>query len=283
MPRSGRFYRVRFRSSIKRMLLASVAIAALIGAAPADDFILWPDADPDHQAPAVSGPNGKLEGSYGELGGRHGGAAGGSFAVPLGHEFGLQVDGLAGWFDGDFVGGSAAQGFWRDPDRALIGIFGSYRYDDRFGGKSSYGIGPQAELYLGPVTLRGLVGAQFGDASRGVMSAESVSWYPTDDIALTLGHQLADEGHAAALGAEMQVYAGSSFGVALFAEGRFGEQDRDAAWAGLRIYFGDEKTLLRRHREDDPPNRLLGDLYSFSEGVTGSFTPPPTVSGNAEE
>ena len=40
--------------------------------------------------------------------------------------------------------------------------------------------------------------------------------------------------------------------VSLFGEGRIGEDDYKAAFGGLRVYFGQrDKTLIRRHREDD--------------------------------
>ncbi len=43
--------------------------------------------------------------------------------------------------------------------------------------------------------------------------------------------------------------------AAVFAEGRAGESDFFGAWGGVRIYFGQkDKTLIRRHREDDPPD-----------------------------
>ena len=60
--------------------------------------------------------------------------------------------------------------------------------------------------------------------------------------------------HLAAAGVEYQLQ--SNFfggGTSVFAEGRVGEDDYAAVWAGVRLYLGaGEKSLIRRHREDDP-------------------------------
>ena len=41
--------------------------------------------------------------------------------------------------------------------------------------------------------------------------------------------------------------------------------------AGLRFYFGgSNKSLMRRHREDDPPNRIF-DVFN---GAGNAFVPP---------
>jgi hypothetical protein len=266
------------------MLLAGVATIALTAAARADSLTWSPD-EGSGQAPAVSAVNGKIGGSLGDLNGRDGGNVDGSLALPVGHAFGLQVDGMAGQFDSDFVYGAAAQGFWRDPSRALLGVFGSYLHDSRLGGHSGSSVGPEAELYLGRLTLGGRLGAQFGDVSRKVATSEDLSWYPTDDIDLSIGHQLASVGNVAAAGAEMQVYSGPSMAVSLFTEGRLATEGRHAVWGGVRIYFGEGKSLIHRHREDDPPNLVLHDLYGFSEGLTGSSVgtqPPPGVSFEEE-
>ena len=52
-------------------------------------------------------------------------------------------------------------------------------------------------------------------------------------------------------------------GMSLFAEGRYGEDDKVSAWGGLRFYFGEPgKPLIRRHREDDPPIFLVEDFIA---------------------
>jgi hypothetical protein len=58
--------------------------------------------------------------------------------------------------------------------------------------------------------------------------------------------------------------------AALFVEGRVGEHDDHGIWGGLRVYFGQkDKTLIRRHREDDPADWNDGFGISNSSGATG--------------
>ena len=57
-------------------------------------------------------------------------------------------------------------------------------------------------------------------------------------------------------------------------EGRLGEDGFTSVMAGLSLYFGGEdKSLIRRHREDDP---RLHFFDIFNAGVLGSaeFNPP---------
>lgn len=62
----------------------------------------------------------------------------------------------------------------------------------------------------------------------------------------------------------------------LFAEGQVGEHSDSGVWGGVRFSFGQkDKTLIRRHREDDPP---IWDNGSNSINNSGSQTPtPPTA------
>ena len=67
--------------------------------------------------------------------------------------------------------------------------------------------------------------------------------------------------------------------ASLFVEGRAG--DYTGVWGGLRFYFGQsDKSLIRRHREDDPIEWTPESLGSMSNqqtqtNVTGSSPPPP--------
>lgn len=51
------------------------------------------------------------------------------------------------------------------------------------------------------------------------------------------------------------------------AEGRVGEDSYHGVWGGVRFYFGQkDKTLIRRHREDDPTNWNNGADSTFNGG-----------------
>lgn len=252
-------------------LLSSVnfAAAADLDAVPAPALVL----------PAVSGFNGKLEGGGGDLFKKGGGYGMGSFSVPLGQRFGLQVDGAAGVRGGDGFAGGAAHLFWRDPSKGLIGLYGSYSYANSVRStiidpniplvtiRRGLGIGRgalEAEVYFNSISLEGLAGVEGGNVKTRFFDMADIAFYATDNFRLSLGHRYTLGRHAAAFGAEYQIMPGN--GISLFAEARAGERNFQAVWGGLRIYFGAEKSLIRRHREDDPRARLPDDLFALGNG-----------------
>lgn len=259
---------------IRAALLSSTIMAGALAAAPAlaaDPYVPEPVAVvPDPQLPAVSGPNGKLSllgggFEFDDEDGAFYGAAG-AFSVPLGQALGLQVDGMLTSSDDDLAGGVAGHLFWRDPTKALVGLYGSWT---SVGGSDvdAYRFGVESEVYLGPISLEGMIGWEsldfddFDDEDN-LFALADIAFYPTDDLRLSVGYRRWDDRDIAAVGAEYQLpanWGGTS--AALFAEGRIGEDDYKAVWGGLRFYFGGEsKSLIRRHREDDPRKRLEEDL-----------------------
>ena len=105
--------------------------------------------------PAVSGPNGKFAVEGGGSADDGEGVATGSFALPVGHNFGMQADGTVGSFDDELLGGLALHLFARDPSRYLFGVYGSYHTWDRI---NIWRAALEGELYVGPVTLEGIAG-----------------------------------------------------------------------------------------------------------------------------
>jgi len=258
---------MRFRS----VFLSSTFLVGTLAWGPAlaaDTYAPMPGA-PATQLPAVSGPNGKLslrggifdsDDSDGEIYG-----ATGSFTMPIGHSFGVQADGMLGAIDGDFMGGVGGHVFWRDPNRALVGLYGGWTAID--GSADSYRLGVQSEVYLGRVSLEGMLGWEVVDFDEfddedSLFGLADIAFYPTDDLRVSAGYRRWDDKDIAAVGAEYQL--GKSWGTtsaALFAEGRLGTDDYKAAWGGVRLYFGGEsKSLIRRHREDDPRERGEEDV-----------------------
>lgn len=219
--------------------------------------------------PAVSGVNGKFALNGGVFDEDVLGAITGALSLPVGHAFGLQLDGMAGVLDGDFVGGGGAHLFWRDPNTALLGVYGSYTHREDVDGYVAR-VGVEGEYYWNNWTASALVGAEFiesgseNDTNFFVFS--DLSYYATDNLELSVGHRYTSERHVAALGVEFQLdQTLFSSGVSLFAEGRLGEDDYQAAWGGIRFYLGEEKSLIRRHREDDPDFLGLEDLFTLDE------------------
>lgn len=223
---------------------------------------------------AVSGFNGKAEiiAGYSENDENDGGAllSGlGSLSMPLGCDFGLQLDvGVIDELDVTTYGG-AAHLFTRDPNSYLFGVTGGYFNSD---GADIWAVGPEAELYLGQVSLEAWAGFVDLDSNADAFAIVDAAIYPTDDLRLSVGATVI--GDQEFLRAGMEYQFGGPVSASL--DAKFGEDDYFAVSAGLSLYFGGEdKSLIRRHREDDPRNRIL-DFVGFdgtaADGTAGTGT-----------
>ncbi|MDJ0932579.1 hypothetical protein [Breoghania sp.] len=112
--------------------------------------------------PAVSGVNGKIAAAFDAMNDKETGTLTGSFVTPLGHAFGLQLDGAVGSNDGDGDFGVGAHAFWRDPEKALLGIYASYSGIDGDRDVNVGTVAGEGEVYFGPVSLEGLAGVDYG-------------------------------------------------------------------------------------------------------------------------
>ncbi len=234
------------------------------------------------------------------------GGGAGSISAPLGHSFGAQFDTIVAPWNGYVATGGAGHIFWRDPAVALLGVYGSGLYWGGQGGVSVGRIAGEGEGYFGSFTVRGLVGAEFLGLPRPANSAFLVtpfgapyisspinhvqparffdkvtfSYYLTEDLDLSVGHVYTGGRNAAALGLEYLIPQTRGAGVAasLFVEGRIGERHSNSVLGGLRVYFGNsDKSLIRRHREDDPPTYFNNDFNTLSNTIgPPSNTPLPT-------
>ena len=235
----------------------------------------------DDRLPAVSETNYKLNGAGGVLDDNSVFFFEGSATTPLGHDFGLQIDGIAGLHDGDGFGGGAAHLFWRDPSTGMIGLYGS-GFANTAGRNYTVGnVGVEGAFYFGQFTLEGLVGAQFVDVlDTDIFGAAVAAVYPIEDLRLHGGYRYWFGEHIGMVGFEWQLpgQTHDSINFGLFADAQFRE-DATGVWGGVRIYFGSQKPLIRRHREDDPMPLMPWDLTVVSSpGAGGSATtpaPPP--------
>ncbi len=207
--------------------------------------------------PAVSGLNGKfslesgIESSFGKATGV--GLASGSITMPLGHAFGLQFDADAATREGNADGGGTAHLFWRDPAMGLLGLIGSVE-GDATGHVGSYGV--EGEFFAGPVTLGTSMG--YVDTAASVLGQTGgfyeahVQVYPAPDLSLNAGLE-AVLGHlSGSASVEYQPTLLQQHNVSFFVDTEAGDQSFSSVTAGIRFYFGADKTLIRRHREDDP-------------------------------
>jgi hypothetical protein len=264
----------------KIVLLAGVFSLPLGYAAHAADLILYPepfaDAPVDLTLPAVSGPNGKLELALGGITDPDTAVfrAAGSFSLPVGDAFGLQGDVAVQNFDGDWAVGGALHAFTRDPSSYLFGLTGGFVAAD---GVTLAAIGPEAELYLDRVSLEfwaGWAAVEYDDAllddDDGMFAFGDLAYYVTDDWRVSIGG-------ASVLGSEWlrlaTEYQFTGLGTPISGTGEFRAYDTGSysAMIGIKGYFGGDpgKSLIDRHRQDDPPNRVL-DLFGAASLLTAT-------------
>lgn len=211
--------------------------------------------------PAVSGLNGKVSLEGGNFDGNSGQAIQAAFAAPIGNSFGLQLDTAFGNVNSKGFSGFGAHGFWRDPAKGLIGITAAaLRYDNL----DVRRYGAEAEGYFGPFTLRARAGYQNSDWKDGSYYSLGARWYATQNVMLSVSGERAVDRNIGHISAEWQVATPSLPGLALFFDAAKGNHDYDMATVGVRYYFGGNKSLIQRHRQDDPDN-LLGDALASGQ------------------
>ena len=216
-------------------------------------------------APAVSGPNGKLSIEGGQYDEEDSFLALGSYTLPLGSTLGFQADGAVGTIDGIVMGGGGAHLFTRDPSSYLLGVYGSFH---TWNSIDIWRAAAEAEFYLGRVSLTGLAGYEGIDfpSTKGglaVLNADDnhffgradLSYYLTDDLKISGGYRYVSE---ASLGTASAEYLFHDAGVpmSIFAKGDWGEEQYNRITGGVKVYFGGDpnKTLIKRHRTEDPTN-----------------------------
>jgi hypothetical protein len=276
---------------MRQILLRTTAIVSIVASL---DAMFTPSSRAaDAIAPwsAVDGINGKLESLVGTLGPDNIYGARGALSVPLTGQWGTQVDFAGGWLEGLGFGSIGDHTFWRNPQLGLLGIYGNYTEWAKFGGAEVGQVAAEGQLYLSRWTIEGIAGVEAGNSvSRttllpGVISTTGIDvrtrftdqanlkYYLTDNWDGYVGHTYLGGQNAFALGTEAAVRFGGGTMGSLFVEAEFSKYS--SVWGGFRFYFGQkDKTLLARHREDDPPlwyslQSILNSQFTSSSG-TGS-------------
>jgi hypothetical protein len=209
--------------------------------------------------PAVSGVNGKFSIIGGELDNKGTQFGSASIALPLGDSFGFQGDGGYGKISSTEVWGTGGHLFWRNPEKALFGINGSYTETDNI---DMNRIGVEGEYYLSDYTISALGGYQSGDVEDAGYGGIDLRYYATDNISVELGGRVVRDYTAGHISLEYQPGIKLLSGLSFFADLATGEEGYDHAMAGFNYYFGDEKSLKDRHRTDDPRNSLFDTVSS---------------------
>jgi hypothetical protein len=271
----------------KPLLLNSTILTAILSFGFIGAAAMAADVDYASTA-AVSAINGKVEfgggfaddSDHSSDGVFYGGA---SLSVPLGNMFGLQADLAAkNMFNDTAVGGNVHL-FTRDPNSYLLGVIAGYGDAGKANGAWA---GGEAEFYLGNVSIEASAGYLNVDPSNGhskdkAFAFGDVAFYPVENFRLALGASSVagfESGHATA------EYLLDAMPVSFKVKGEVGENKFAAVTAGVSFYFGGDsstKSLMRRHREDDPRNKVL-DIFGAGAaafgnggGVAAAVTPPP--------
>jgi len=264
----------------KAVLLGSVLYVPLAFAAgvQAADLVVYSpepmgETDADFALPAVSGPNGKVELDLGWLTDPDSAIfrGGASFSLPVGERFGLQGDLAVGSFADEWMGGGALHAFTRDPSSYLLGVTAGVVVAD---GAWLGAVGPEAELYLDRVSLEGWAGwatLEYDDPmladDSGFFGFGDLAFYPTDDWRLSIGVPSILGTESLKLATEYQFadlpFSGSG-------EIRAYDTGSWSAKIGIKGYFGGpNKSLIDRHRQDDPRNRAI-DLFGAASLLTAT-------------
>lgn len=284
----------------EKVLLRTTMVAGIVGAVfvclqPASAADMAVKAPPPPAAgcvQAVDGVNGTIGGFGGSAADHTYAGAMGAMSAPLGCELGVQVDGLSSSFDGRFLGGAAGHLFMRNPAQGLLGLYGDYVKSDQFGGVQEAHLGGEGELYSGRWTIRALAGVERGSNNTNLVGTViqninmptrffdqvNLAFYPTDNFEIFAGHRYLGGKNAAAFGGEWGLPMSHGIMASLFAEGLAGENSFHGGWGGVRFYFGqNDKTLIRRHREDDPTDWDTNSPFGITNSIktVPMAAPPP--------
>jgi hypothetical protein len=297
----------------RAFLLSTTMLSGLVGstflsvlsAAAADLIPFEAPASLSTTGPAVDGLNGKFSAFGGSIANRGMYGVNGAFSVPLQGQFGAQIDGSIGSLDSRAFASVAGHFFWRDPNRGLIGLYLDHTYWDQLGGVYVSQVGGEGAYYLGPLTLEGVAGVEFGNSVSSATTATSVippggiglppgiittttflqgfdvrtrffdqvnvKYNFTDDVNAYVGHRYLGGLNALALGTEYARPLGHGVMGSAFIEARVGERDFHGVWGGIKFYFGQkDKSLIARQRQDDPPVWGTDTLFSILNNATAS-------------
>ncbi|MBN8934862.1 MAG: hypothetical protein J0I13_00825, partial [Rhizobiales bacterium] len=170
------FFLAHSANSTPNAVLSAIAAAFLLSpiSASAADLYTKAPAISDVVRPAIDGFNTKFAAFGGSLANGALYAVQGSASIPLGKQWGLQVDGTIGSFDGRALGTAAGHWFQRNPGQGLIGLYASHTYWDRLGGVHLTQAAAEGAYYGNRWTLEGIAGVEFGNSVSNIVTATSV-------------------------------------------------------------------------------------------------------------
>lgn len=209
------------------------------------------------EEPAVSSLNGKLSVQGGDANGKSGALLDAVVTAPVGHSFGVQLDASNGHVLDTTYNGIGGHFFWRDPSQGLVGLVSSHQ---KLGDTSMNRFGVEGERYFQDFSLRARAGHQSGDVDNGSFGSIGARWYANENLAIGLGYDESPGNvRSTGLGVEWQPSSLlESSALSIFAHVDNATGGNHMAMVGVRYYFDEKKTLIRRHRTADPDTLLMG-------------------------
>ncbi len=222
--------------------------------------------------PAVSEINGKIGVMHGSMDSESTTSLEGSITWPVLESFGIQLDGLYstmgqpsygfGNADDADLGGVGGHFFWRDSETAMLGVEAGYVFGDQV---DSWELGIEAEYYYKWLTIGGKAGVASISYDQSVTSIETdkdaffcqlyLAAYPVDNLLVAAFAENRFDNTYFSIEVEYELPVP---GLSVFANAMKGDHGYDHAFVGMRYYFGEDKPLRSRHRENDPRNTLTG-------------------------
>lgn len=261
------------RSSLwSQLCLASLAVMAIaIGSSGA--FAATNTSNSMASLPAVSGLNGAVDLRGGAANDNMTGLLSGKVSAPVTHDFGVQFDGTIGNIGGNSVDGVGAHAFYRNPSQMLVG--GTLQRG-WYTGQHYNRFGAEGEYYQGNLTYAARIGYQNGTVRHGEYTNLDLNWYLNDNLVVTPGFRNISGHDWGRVATEWQPQAFKiAPGLTLFGSTGAGNHGYAFGILGVRYYFGNDKTLVRRHREDDPSGVVSDDLMDNASQFRSTVSPPP--------
>ena len=185
-----------------------------------------------------------------------------STSIPVPDGVGIQFDTLGSDQDDIDISGFGTQLFRRDPEFGFFGIKTSYLKTES---TEFFLAGLQGGLYKGMTTLSWEIGGQWGDIDSDVYTRLNARYYFFDNFSVELGvgHAFDETYGRASIEWQAPPLPNKFMGLSLFMDASGGNHTGQIL-AGFKIYFGESKSLIRRHREDNLPNTLKDSLSGIS-------------------
>ena len=146
--------------------------------------------------------------------------------------------------------------------------------NEKLGSVDQDRLGAEGEAYFDTTSLRLRAGYQGGDVKDGAFIGARGRWYANENLALSIAYENAAGRSNGKAGIEWQPEFSGLSGLSIFGEAEVAANSYNREVIGLRYYFGANKSLIHRHRQDDPDELFLESTQNLGKGLQGSRVQP---------